>query len=82
MKYNPMVGKTKADMKVLFAERIKQLRIEKGLTQTVVAKNMDVAPNTVSQWESGLIEPDFATLVMLAKFFGETTDFLLGVKDF
>ena len=64
-----------------FAERLKELRIEKELTQTQLAKELQVSQRSISSWETGFRQPDFDTLKALAKFFGVTTDYLLGVTD-
>ena len=41
-----------------FAERLKELRKERNLTQTDLAKELGVAMNTVSIWERGERQPN------------------------
>ena len=58
--------------------RIKELRLEKGLSQTELAKILFVNQTAVSQWERGATTPSPNMLRTLADYFHVTTDFLLG----
>ena len=60
---------------------LKDLRIEKKLSQKQLAKELGVLERTISYWESGSRECDFDTLILIAKFFEVSTDFLLGLED-
>ena len=62
--------------------RLRILREEKGLRQEDVGNYLAVQKSTVSQWENDVRTPDSATIVKLAKFFGVTTDYLLGNEPF
>ena len=64
-------------MKV-FLERLKQLRLEKGLTQIELGKKLGIKRNTYSDWENGKTEPRFDNLVKLADFFNVSLDWLFG----
>ncbi len=57
---------------------IKLLRVEKGLTQNQLAKEMNLTQTAVSQWEIGRNVPDSQTSKKLAEFFGVSLDYLLG----
>lgn len=57
---------------------IKQLRNDKGYSQKQLAEILNVAQNTVSNWENGTRETDNKTLVELAKIFNVSTDYILG----
>jgi len=61
----------------MFAERIKQLRLARDLSQGDLAKGLHVAQTTVSQWESGR-KPSIDMLAQIADYFNVTTDYLLG----
>jgi transcriptional regulator with XRE-family HTH domain len=56
------------------AAQIKDLRINynsgEGLSQEALAKQLKVAPNTISRWETGMYRPSLADLERLARFFG------------
>ncbi len=66
---------------LLFKERLKELRIEKGLTQTQLAKELRVNQRTISNWEVGERQPDLDTLEVIAKYFNVSYDYLLGLTD-
>lgn len=50
-----------------FSERLKALREQKGLTQEALAKQLNISRQSVSKWERGISEPDFATTKALCK---------------
>ena len=56
----------------------KELRKEKKLTQTELAKQLNIDQTTVSKWELDKALPDTATLIKLAEFFDVSTDYLLS----
>lgn len=60
------------------AKNIKRLRIENELNQTQLAKELHVSNSLISHWEKGDREPSTEDLIVLAKFFGCTTDELLN----
>ena len=66
---------------ILFKSRLKQLRTEKNLSQTELAKVLNVSQRSISSWETGFRQPDFETLERIAKFFEVTTDYILGLED-
>lgn len=57
---------------------IKELRKEKKLTQTDLAKGVHVTQQTVTAWESGRAVPNANTLDALANFLNVSADYLLG----
>lgn len=63
------------------AQRIKQLRLEKNLTQPELAKKINVSNGQISFWENSINEPKASYIIKLAKFFNVTTDYLLGLED-
>lgn len=60
---------------------IKELRLEKGILQKELAKEINVARNTVTQYEKNLARPSYEVLVAIAKYFNVSTDYLLGLED-
>lgn len=64
-----------------FAERIKELRIESGMTQTEVGNIIGVKRHSVYTYEQGLNYPEVRNLIVLADYFGVSTDYLLGRTD-
>ena len=67
--------------KVDFAERVRNLRTETGLTQWQLADVLETTQRKVSYWELGKTEPDLLTLWKIADFFDVSIDYLLGRKD-
>ena len=66
---------------MIFSERLKQLRLEKGLTQKEVADLVNVNRVTYTNWEKGNREPSFEKLFLLAESLGTNIDYLLGNSD-
>lgn len=66
---------------MVVAERIKNRRMELGITQTQLAKSARLTSAAISQFESGLRKPSFDALSKLAKALKVSTDFLLGMKQ-
>lgn len=67
---------------VLFSERLKELRLEKKLSQSEVGKIVNMSKMAISHWESGHSEPSIAQLIELSNFFGVSVDFLIGKTTF
>ena len=65
----------------IFAERFKELRLEKGIGQEQLAKDLGVGKATVSLWENALREPKLYNLAIIAQYFGVTIDYLAGLED-
>ena len=65
-------------MNMLFAETLKKLRTEKGLSQNEIAKRMYVTRVTVSRWESGNRLPDAAMIYRLSEVLGADINILLS----
>ena len=63
------------------AERIKQLRKKKGISQSELAELIGVKTNTVSTWERGTRKPDFDALQLLSNYFEVSFEYLLGNSD-
>ncbi len=63
-------------------ERLKQLRIEKGLTLKIVADHLQIGLMTYAHYEYGDREPSIETLVKICDFFDVTADYLLGRTDY
>ena len=64
-----------------YAERIKELRLEAGETQTELAAFLNIRQNTYSQYETGQRQISLDTLVALARHFEVSTDYILGLTD-
>ena len=65
----------------IFAERIRELRLEKGLTQEELGEIIGVKRYSVYSYEKGRACPEMKGLVALAEFFDVSMDYLAGRTD-
>lgn len=65
----------------IFADRIKELRLERGLTQEAVGEIIGVKRYAVYSYEKGRACPEMKGLVALADYFGVSMDYLAGRTD-
>ena len=64
-----------------FSERLRELRIEKGLTCIQLERELGFGNSCVSKWEKNERIPSIEVLYVLSKFFGVSSDYLLGLED-
>lgn len=64
-----------------FKNRLKELRISKNLSQMQLATLTNLSQSAIAKWELGKTEPTASAIITLAKFFNETSDYLLGLED-
>ena len=64
-----------------FGIRIKDLRRERKITQTELAKALGCSQSMVAQWEAHKNKPTEDFIVKTANFFGVSTDYLLGLTE-
>ncbi len=62
----------------MFAERLKELRKGKNMTQVQLAEALGVSKGTIAMWEIGKREPNFETLNRLSDIFDKRIDYILG----
>jgi transcriptional regulator with XRE-family HTH domain len=62
----------------IFRNRIQELRLKKGASQDELADFLGRKRATVSNYELGKTEPQYADLVKIADYFNVTVDYLLG----
>ena len=66
----------------IFAQRLKELREEKQITQKSLADILGLnSRTTIANYEQNDREPDFETLIKIAKYFEVSIDYLLGQTD-
>lgn len=70
------------EVMLMYNERIRELRKEKNITQKMLGEILNVADNTITEWEKGRTEPSISSITALADFFQCSTDFLLGREDY
>ena len=64
-----------------FSLRLRQLRLDKHLTQAQVADRIGVTASMVSSYETDIRLPSFEVMVRIADLFGVTVDYLLCRED-
>ena len=65
----------------IIGQRIKELRNELDITQNKLADVLGVTQDSISLWENGKRVPDTQYIIVLAKFFDVTSDYILGLSD-
>ena len=66
---------------VMKYERIRNLRIDRGLTQKQVAEYLNIKQNTYSQYEIGVLNYPLEAVVKLADLYGVSVDYLTDRTD-
>ncbi len=66
---------------VMYYRRLKDLREDKDLVQKEVASLLNIDQRVYSNYETGKREIPTRFLVVLAKFYGTSTDYILGLTD-
>lgn len=69
------------NMKNKFKTRLRELRLEKKLTQQELSNLLGFGRTTVNEWEIKGNEPNIDTLIRIAKFFDVSLDYLVGLED-
>ena len=64
-----------------YPERMRALREDHDLTQTMVAKMLGIAQTTYSQYELYKRPMPIEYLVALGKYYGVSADYMLGLSD-
>ena len=65
----------------MIAERIRELRWERNLSQAELARKLGITRSSINSWESSTSLPSIRYLIDLAKFFHVTTDYMLGMSE-
>lgn len=61
--------------------RLKELRKSRGISQLKLAIDLNMNQNSISRYENGEREADYATLVRFADYFDGSVDYLLERTD-
>lgn len=62
----------------MFRLRLKDLRESKGISQKQLADFLNVSQGSIGNWESGIREPNFATVEKIANYFNVSVDYIMG----
>ncbi len=66
----------------MIGKRIKELRLEKGITQSELSNHLGLTPKMVSFYELEQRFPPQDIIIKLADYFNVSTDYLLGRSEF
>ena len=58
--------------------RLKEVRKKRNISQLKLAMDLDMNQNSISRYETGEREADYATLIRFADYFNVSVDYLLG----
>lgn len=61
--------------------RLKELRLQRGMSQLRLAMELNMNQNSIGRYETGEREADYATLIKFADYFNVSVDYLLGRTD-
>lgn len=64
-----------------FANILKELRIEKSLSQKELAEKLNYTQSNICEWEKGSVEPKATALKTIANYFNVSVGYLLGLED-
>lgn len=63
-------------------QRLKSLREEHNLTLRQLSEKLNISYSSLGKYERAEQQPSFDTLIKIAKFFGVSTDYLLGCSNY
>lgn len=64
-----------------FNKKLKELRIEKGISQKIVSDALGITQRAYSHYEMGDREPSITMIIKLCDFFDVPADYLIGRTD-
>ncbi len=67
---------------MILPERLKLLRKSKRLTQDQLAEVLNIGIQSIKRYETGKQDASSTHLVLIADFFGVSTDYLLGRSNY
>ena len=65
----------------MFGKRLKELRLEQGITQKELANALSCNQSMITRWERCECEPTESIIKVTALYFNVSTDYLLGLED-
>ena len=69
-------------VEIKLGQRLKELREENGLTQKELSTQLEINSVTYLRYEKAQRTPPLEFLVKIAKFYGVSIDYLLGIKEY
>lgn len=69
------------NQRYIFAERLKEIRTEKRLSQSELAAMIGVSQANIARWEREVQDASSRSVYELAQKLGVSADYLLGLKN-
>ncbi len=66
----------------MYGIRLRELRIERGLSQIDLAKQFNISQRAISHYENEIHDLSTDLIIAICKFFDVSADYLLGLKDY
>ena len=66
---------------IMIGDKIRELRDKNGLTQSSLAKRLQISRSAVNAWEMGISVPSTQYIVELADYFNVSTDYILEIGN-
>ena len=66
----------------IFAQRFKEMREQKRMNINQLSIEINIANQTLYQWERGRSKPGMDGIIAIAKFFNVSADYLLGLREY
>ena len=65
-----------------FSERLKELRVDRKLTQKKLAYILQTNNSSICDWECGRAEPSIDMIIKLCTYLETSSDYLLGIEEY
>lgn len=72
----------KQEQYAIIGKRIRELRVERKMSQVQLGEHLSVSQDTISLWEKSKSLPPVEMIIELSKLFGIHSDFLLGLSEY
>ena len=66
----------------MYGQRIRELRLERNMTQDQLAKELGVTQKNISKYELEQLDLSTESLIQIRRLFDVSADYLLGLKDY
>jgi transcriptional regulator with XRE-family HTH domain len=63
-----------------FGERLKEIRLHANISQMELSKATGISQSAIAKWELNKTEPTASAIIIIANYFGESADYLLGIE--
>lgn len=79
--FTPNWSKITNRRNIMYGQRIKELRLERGLTQNDLAKILNTTQRSISKYETEYLDLNTNMIITLCTYFNVSADYLLGLTD-